>query len=108
MEGMLEPEKIENIAARLEIREIFKISKVGNIAGCMVISGKINKNNSIRVIRENIVIFDGKMKSLKRVKDDVNEVATGFECGVFLDGFNDFVIGDELEVYEVKEVARKL
>jgi translation initiation factor IF-2 len=108
MEGMLEPEKIENIAARLEIREIFKISKVGNIAGCMVTSGKINKNNSIRVIRENIVIFDGKMKSLKRVKDDVNEVATGFECGVFLDGFNDFVIGDELEVYEVKEVARKL
>jgi translation initiation factor IF-2 len=108
MEGMLEPEKIENIAARLEIREIFKISKVGNIAGCMVISGKINKNNSIRVIRENIVIFDGRMKSLKRVKDDVNEVATGFECGVFLDGFNDFVIGDELEVYEVKEVARKL
>jgi translation initiation factor IF-2 len=108
MEGMLEPEKIENIAAKLEIREIFKISKVGNIAGCMVISGKINKNNSIRVIRDNIVIFDGRMKSLKRVKDDVNEVATGFECGVFLDGFNDFVIGDELEVYEVKEVARKL
>lgn len=108
MEGMLEPEKVENIAARLEIREIFKISKVGNIAGCMVTSGKINKNNSIRVIRDNIVIFDGKMKSLKRVKDDVNEVATGFECGVFLEGFNDFVVGDELEVYEVKEVARKL
>ena len=108
MEGMLEPEKVESIVAKLEIREVFKISKMGNIAGCMVLSGKINKNNNIRVIRDNIVIFDGRMKSLKRMKDDVTEVATGFECGVFLDGFNDFIIKDELEVYEVKEVARKL
>jgi translation initiation factor IF-2 len=108
MEGMLEPEKVESIVAKLEIREVFKISKMGNIAGCMVLSGKINKNNNIRVIRDNIVIFDGRMKSLKRIKDDVTEVATGFECGVFLDGFNDFNIKDELEVYEVKEVARKL
>jgi len=108
MEGLLEPEKIESTVAKLDIREVFKISKVGNIAGCMVTSGKINKNNNIRVLRENVVIFDGKMKSLKRMKDDVNEVASGFECGVFLEGFNDFVVGDELEVYEVKEVARKL
>jgi len=108
MEGLLEPEKIENTVAKLDIREVFKISKVGNIAGCMVTSGKIHKNNSIRVLRENVVIFDGKLKSLKRMKDDVTEVATGFECGVFLDGFNDFLVGDELEVYEVKEVARKL
>jgi translation initiation factor IF-2 len=99
---------VESIVAKLEIREVFKISKMGNIAGCMVLSGKINKNNNIRVIRDNIVIFDGRMKSLKRIKDDVTEVATGFECGVFLDGFNDFNIKDELEVYEVKEVARKL
>lgn len=108
MEGLLEPEKIENTVAKLDIREVFKISKVGNIAGCMVTSGKIHKNNNIRVLRENVVIFDGKVKSLKRLKDDVTEVATGFECGVFLEGFNDFIVGDELEVYEVKEVARKL
>lgn len=108
MEGLLEPEKKENITAKLDIREVFKISKVGNIAGCMVTSGKIHKSNFVRVIRENIVIFDGKMKSLRRMKDDVTEVATGFECGVFLEGFNDFEIGDELEVYEVQEVARKL
>jgi translation initiation factor IF-2 len=108
MEGLLEPEKVEKNVGKLEIRDIFKISKVGNIAGCMVTSGKIQKNNLIRVVRDNVVIFDGKLKSLKRVKDDVSEVLTGFECGILVDGFNDFVVGDEIEVYEINSIARKL
>ncbi|MBK8393785.1 MAG: translation initiation factor IF-2 [Leptospiraceae bacterium] len=108
MEGLLEPEKIEKNVGKLEIRDIFKISKVGNIAGCMVTSGKIQKNNLIRVVRDNVVIFDGKLKSLKRGKDDASEVLTGFECGILVDGFNDFVVGDEIEVYEINSIARKL
>jgi translation initiation factor IF-2 len=108
MEGLLEPEKVEKNVGKLEIRDIFKISKVGNIAGCMVTSGKIQKNNLIRVVRDNVVIFDGKLRSLKRVKDDVSEVLTGFECGILVDGFNDFVVGDEIEVYEINSIARKL
>lgn len=108
MEGLLEPEKVEKNVGKLEIRDIFKISKVGNIAGCMVTSGKIQKNNLIRVVRENVVIFDGKLKSLKRGKDDAGEVLTGFECGILVDGFNDFVVGDEIEVYEINSIARKL
>ncbi len=108
MEGLLEPEKVEKNVGKLEIRDIFKISKVGNIAGCMVTSGKIQKNNLIRVVRANVVIFDGKLRSLKRVKDDVSEVLTGFECGILVDGFNDFVVGDEIEVYEINSIARKL
>ncbi|MBP7281316.1 MAG: translation initiation factor IF-2 [Leptospiraceae bacterium] len=108
MEGLLEPEKVEKNVGKLEIRDIFKISKVGNIAGCMVTSGKIQKNNLIRVVRDNVVIFDGKLRSLKRGKDDASEVLTGFECGILVDGFNDFVVGDEIEVYEINSIARKL
>ncbi|MBE7411252.1 MAG: translation initiation factor IF-2 [Leptospiraceae bacterium] len=108
MEGMLEPEKIETVIGNLEIRDNFKISKIGNIAGCMVKSGKINKSSSVRVIHDGVIVFDGKLKSLKRVKDDVNEVLTGFECGILFDGYNDFVVGDEIEVYEVTTIARKL
>ncbi|HNN06878.1 MAG TPA: translation initiation factor IF-2, partial [Leptospiraceae bacterium] len=92
----------------VEIREIFKISKVGNIAGCMVKSGKVAKSSFVRVIRDNVVLFDGKLKSLKRMKDDASEVLTGFECGIQIDGYNDIIVGDELEVYEVQTVARKL
>ncbi|HNO22618.1 MAG TPA: translation initiation factor IF-2, partial [Leptospiraceae bacterium] len=108
MEGMLEPDKIENVIGSVEIREIFKISKVGNIAGCMVKSGKVAKSSFVRVIRDNVVLFDGKLKSLKRMKDDASEVLTGFECGIQIDGYNDIIVGDELEVYEVQTVARKL
>lgn len=108
MEGLLEPEKVENVVGKLEIRNIFKISKLGNIAGCMVTSGKIHKSNRIRVLRDNVIIHDGDIRSLKREKDDINEVQTGFECGVFLNNFNDFVVGDELEVYEINTIARKL
>ncbi|HNK95930.1 MAG TPA: translation initiation factor IF-2 [Leptospiraceae bacterium] len=108
MEGLLEPEQVEKSNGKLEVRNIFKISKVGNIAGCMVTSGKIHKNNLIRIWRDNVVIFEGKLKSLKRMKDDVTEVLTGFECGLLVDGFNDFIEGDEIESYEINSVARKL
>jgi len=108
MEGLLEPDKIEQAMGKLEIRDIFKISKVGNIAGCMVTSGKITKSAMVRIVRDGLIIFDGKLRSLKRVKDDASEVLTGFECGILFDGFNDFAVGDEIEVYEVNTVARKL
>jgi translation initiation factor IF-2 len=108
MEGLLEPEKVENTVGKLEIRDLFKISKIGTIAGCMVTEGKVHKNHMIRLIRDDVVIFDGKLKSLRRNKDDVTEVLTGFECGVLLDGFNEINTGDELETYEVLIVPRKL
>jgi len=110
MEGMLEPEKVENIIGKVEIRDVFKISKVGNIAGCMVKSGKVTKVASVRVIssKSGEIMWEGKIKNLKRVKDDVPDVLTGFECGILLDGFNDFEVGDEIEVFEIREIARKL
>ncbi|KGE12322.1 translation initiation factor IF-2 [Sphingobacterium deserti] len=108
MEGMLAPKFEEKIVAEVQIRETFKISKVGTIAGCMVIDGKINRNNDIRVIREGVVIHTGKLASLKRFKDDVKEVAQGYECGLNIDRFNDIQVGDIVEAYEQVEVKRKL
>ncbi|TGL90691.1 translation initiation factor IF-2 [Leptospira congkakensis] len=110
MEGMLEPEKVENVIGKVEIRDVFKISKVGNIAGCMVKSGKVTKQAYVRVISSESgeITWEGKIKNLKRMKDDVADVLTGFECGILLDGFNDFVVGDEIEAYEIREIARKL
>ncbi len=108
MEGMLSPEIKEQIIATLEIRETFKISKIGTIAGCMVKEGKINRNANIRLIREGIVIYTGKLGSLKRFKDDVKEVATGYECGLNVDGYNDIKVGDIVEGFEEVEVSRKL
>ncbi|TGL23650.1 translation initiation factor IF-2 [Leptospira bourretii] len=110
MEGMLEPEKVENVIGKVEIRDVFKISKVGNIAGCMVKSGKVTKQAYVRVISSESgeITWEGKIKNLKRMKDDVADVLTGFECGILLDGFNDFSVGDEIEAYEIREIARKL
>ncbi|MCG6167444.1 translation initiation factor IF-2 [Leptospira sp. FAT2] len=108
MEGLLEPEKIEEVIGAAEIREIFKVSKVGNIAGCMVTSGRIQKSANVRVISDGVTKFDGKLKSLKRVKDDVNDVVSGFECGIQVDGFNDFKVGDIIEAYNVTVIKRKL
>lgn len=108
MEGMLAPKFEEKIVAEVEIRETFKISKVGTIAGCMVREGKINRNNDIRVIRDGVVIHTGKLASLKRFKDDVKEVAQGYECGLNIDRFNDIQEGDIVEAYEQVEVKRKL
>ncbi len=108
MEGLLSPVKKEDVIGQLEIRDIFKISKIGTIAGCYVTNGYINRNAKIRVIRNDVVIYTGGIKSLKRFKDDVNEVKEGYECGVSVERFNDLKIGDILEVFEIKEVARKL
>ncbi|NGM61655.1 translation initiation factor IF-2 [Sphingobacterium sp. SGG-5] len=108
MEGMLAPKFEEKIVAEVQIRETFKISKVGTIAGCMVLEGKINRNNDIRVIRDGVVIHTGKLASLKRFKDDVKEVSQGYECGLNIDRFNDIQEGDIVEAYEQVEVKRKL
>ncbi|MFD0751014.1 translation initiation factor IF-2 [Mucilaginibacter calamicampi] len=108
MEGMLAPEYEEKIVANVEIRETFKISKVGTIAGCMVLDGKITRNSKIRIVREGVVIYTGELASLKRYKDDVKEVATGYECGLNINNFNNIEVGDIVEAYENVEVKRKL
>jgi translation initiation factor IF-2 len=108
MSGMLSPEKKENILGRVEIRQVFRISKVGAVAGCMVLSGLVRRNASVRVLRDNVVVHTGELDSLKRFKDDVREVKEGFECGLSLKNFNDINEGDQLEVFEIQEVARTL
>lgn len=108
IEGMLAPEIEEVVTCNLEIRETFKISKVGTIAGCMVLDGKITRNTKIRVIRDGIVIYTGVLGSLKRYKDDVKEVSAGMDCGLNIENFNDIKVGDIIEGYTEKEVARKL
>ena len=108
MEGMLAPTFEEKIVANVEIRETFKISKVGTIAGCMVLDGKITRNSKIRIVREGVVIYTGELASLKRFKDDVREVNTGYECGLNIQNFNNIEVGDIVEAYENVEVKRKL
>ena len=108
MEGMLSPEIKEQVIGNVEIREVFKISKVGSIAGCMVLSGKVTRNSKIRLLRDGIVKYDGLLESLKRFKDDVKEVTKGYECGLNLKGYNDIEVGDILEVYEEVAVKKKL
>jgi translation initiation factor IF-2 len=108
MEGMLSPDIKEEIVATVEIREIFKITKVGTVAGCMVKEGKINRNSTIRVIRDGIVVYTGELGSLKRFKEDVREVASGYECGLNIANFNDIKVGDVIEAYKEVEVMKKL
>jgi translation initiation factor IF-2 len=108
MEGMLSPEVIEKVIGNVEIREVFKISKVGTIAGCYVTSGMIERKAKLRVIRDGVVIHTGELASLKRFKDDVKEVAKGYECGLQVERFNDIQEGDYLEIFKTEEVKRKL
>ncbi|MCQ2315947.1 MAG: translation initiation factor IF-2 [Bacteroidales bacterium] len=108
IEGMLAPEIQEVVTCNIEIREVFHISKVGNIAGCMVLDGKVNRQTKVRVIRDGIVIHTGALGSLKRFKDDVKEVSAGFECGLNIESFNDIKVGDIIEGYQEKEISRKL
>ena len=108
IEGMLAPEIQEVVTCNIEIREVFHISKVGNIAGCMVLDGKVNRQTKVRVIRDGIVVYTGALGSLKRFKDDVKEVSAGFECGLNIENFNDIKVGDIIEGYTEKEVSRKL
>jgi translation initiation factor IF-2 len=106
--GMLTPEKKESILGVVEVRNVFKISKIGTVAGCMVTDGLVRRASSVRVIRGGVVIHTGELDSLKRFKDDVREVKAGFECGLSLKNFNDILVGDQLEAFEVVEVARTL
>ncbi len=108
MEGMLSPEMKEEVTGTVEIREVYKISKVGNIAGCMVMNGKIFRNSKIRIIRDGIVVHDGELTSLKRFKDDVKEVAKGYDCGLQIKNYNDIAQGDSIEAYQEVAVKKKL
>jgi translation initiation factor IF-2 len=108
MEGMLDPDVEEVITGNVEIREVFKISKVGSVAGCMVTDGIMKKSNNIRLVRDGIVIYSGQIGALKRFKDDVNEVKSGYECGISIKNYNDMKVGDVIEAYEEHETARKL
>jgi translation initiation factor IF-2 len=106
--GMLSPEEKESVIGLVEIREVFRISKVGSVAGCYVLDGMVKRGSKVRVLRSNVVIHTGELDALKRFKDDVREVKSGFECGISLKNFNDIEVGDQLEVFEVVEVARTL
>ena len=108
MSGMLSPEKREVITGMVEVRQVFRVPKVGAVAGCMVTDGVVKRSSSVRVLRNNVVIHTGELDSLKRFKDDVKEVKQGFECGMSVKNFNDIVEGDQFEVFEVTEVARTL
>src|SRR6476661_6156488 len=108
LSGMLAPEKKESVLGLVEVRQVFKISKVGTVAGCMVLEGLIRRSAKVRVLRDNVVIHDGELDSLKRFKDDAREVKAGFDCGLSVKNFSDLKVGDQLEAYEVVEVARTL
>jgi translation initiation factor IF-2 len=108
LSGMLAPERKENQLGLVEVREVYRISKVGTVAGCYVLEGVVRRGAKIRVLRDNVVVHDGELDSLKRFKDDVREVKAGFECGLSIKGYNDIEKGDQLEVYEIVEVSRTL
>jgi translation initiation factor IF-2 len=108
MSGMLTPEKREEVIGMVEVREVYTISKIGTVAGCMVTDGLVKKDSQVRLLRDNVVQWTGWLDSLRRFKDDVKEVKSGFDCGVTLKGNNDLKVGDQLEIFEIREVARSL
>jgi translation initiation factor IF-2 len=108
MTGMLAPEFKEEIIGLAEVRDVFRSPKLGSIAGCMVVDGVVKRNNPIRVLRDNVVIYEGELESLRRFKDDVNEVKQNMECGIGVKNYNDVKVGDQIEVYERVQVAREL
>lgn len=108
LEGMLSPEVSDKTLGSAEVREIFKLPKVGTVAGCYVVDGKISRNDKVRLIREGVVIYDGELGSLRRFKDDVKEIASGYECGMSIEGYNDIKVGDVIEAYELVETRRHL
>ncbi|RWX50551.1 Elongation factor Tu domain 2, partial [Candidatus Electrothrix marina] len=108
MVGMLEPEYEERVIGTAEVRDTFSVPKIGTIAGCFIIDGKIERNAGIRVLRDSVVIFTGVIDSLRRFKDDVKEVATGYECGIGVENYNDIKIGDTLEAFLMDEVEATL
>jgi translation initiation factor IF-2 len=108
MEGMLAPKVEEIITGNIQVREVFKISKIGTVAGCMVTDGFVKKSNEIRLIRDVIVIYSGAINQLKRFKDDVSEVKQSYECGLSIKNFNDILEGDIIEGFEKREIKRTL
>ena len=108
LSGMLPPELREEIVGIAEVRDVFRSPKLGLIAGCMVVEGTVYRAKPIRVLRENVVIYEGELESLRRFKDDANEVRNGVECGIGVKNYNDVQEGDSIEVYEVREIARTL
>jgi len=108
MEGLLEPLYKEVVLGHAEVRELFKVPKVGMVAGCYVTDGKILRGANVKLVREGVQVFDGKLMSLRRFKDDAREVAEGFECGIGIEGFNDIKVGDIIEAYNQEQVERKL
>jgi translation initiation factor IF-2 len=108
MEGLLAPSVEEHITANIEVREVFKISKIGTVAGSYVLDGNVKRNHKIRVLRDFVVVHEGDISALKRFKDDVQEVKFGYECGISIKNFNDLEVGDIIECYELKEVKRTL
>jgi translation initiation factor IF-2 len=106
--GLLAPEIKEQIVGLAEVRDVFRSSKLGAVAGCMVVEGTVKRNNPIRVLRDNVVIYEGELESLRRFKDDVPEVKAGTECGIGVKNYNDVKEGDQIEVFERIEVAREI
>jgi len=108
MVGLLAPIRKERLLGKIEVREIFNIPKVGTVAGCFVTEGKVSRQSQIRAIRDAVLVFSGRLGSLKRFKDDVREVVAGYECGLTIESYNDVKIGDVLEAYEIVEEAATL
>jgi translation initiation factor IF-2 len=104
MEGLLEPEEVEEAVGQAEVKQTFKASRVGNIAGCVVNEGRVTRNANVRLIRDGTVIWTGRIGSLRRFKDDVSEVKSGFECGIGLERYNDIKVGDTIEVFTMERV----
>jgi translation initiation factor IF-2 len=105
---MLAPKEVEKVTGTAEVRNVFKISKVGTVAGCFVLDGKITRQNRVRLIRDGIVVYTGEISDLKRFKDDVREVTHGYECGLSIKNFNDIKVGDNVEGFVMEEVKRTL
>ncbi|MAE54940.1 MAG: translation initiation factor IF-2, partial [Porticoccaceae bacterium] len=108
LSGMLAPELSEEIIGLAEVRDVFRSPKFGAIAGCMVVEGIVSRNQPIRVLRDDIVIFEGELESLRRFKDEASEVRNGMECGIGVKDYNDVKVGDQIEVYEIKSIKRSL
>jgi len=108
MEGLLEPTLREKTVGRAEVREIFNIPSAGNVAGCFVVEGKFTRGNAVRLVRDHVVVYTGKLSSLRRFKDDVREVQSGYECGMTLENYQDVKSGDAIEAFETEAVVRRL
>ncbi|MYF63815.1 MAG: translation initiation factor IF-2, partial [Rhodothermaceae bacterium] len=108
LEGLLTPEESEKITGVAEVRDIFKVPKAGTVAGCYISEGRINRNDTVHLLREGVVIYEGRLASLRRFKDDVREVVSGYECGIGVENYNDIKVGDQIEAFEMVQTKRTL